>query len=86
MAVAVMGWSSTICEVSILLPKNGTIVVVVVGSVARGLIPVCRILFTHPRLSLCCSSLHYYNSLLCLVSGLHFQSLGWLDYRLLCQS
>ncbi|KAL9255452.1 hypothetical protein AKJ16_DCAP25001 [Drosera capensis] len=71
MAVAVVGWSSAICEVSILLPKNGTITVVVVGSAAWGLIvrPVCRILFSHPRLSLCYSSLHYCGSLLYLVSG-----------------
>ncbi|KAL9255645.1 hypothetical protein AKJ16_DCAP09961 [Drosera capensis] len=36
--VAVVGWLSVICEVSILLPKNRTIGVVVVGSSASGLI------------------------------------------------
>ncbi|KAL9261023.1 hypothetical protein AKJ16_DCAP03043, partial [Drosera capensis] len=35
MAMAVVLWSSAICEVSILLPKNGTIAVVIVGSAAR---------------------------------------------------
>ncbi|KAL9256723.1 hypothetical protein AKJ16_DCAP02942 [Drosera capensis] len=82
MAVAVVGWSSAICEVSILLPKNGTIDVVVVGSSARGLMvrvsaaksteQISRILFPHRRLGLYRSSLHYYSGLLGLLSGLYF--------------
>ncbi|KAL9256806.1 hypothetical protein AKJ16_DCAP07884 [Drosera capensis] len=85
MAVVVVGWSSAICEVSILLPKNGTIAIVVVGSTARGLM-VCRILFHHLRSGLYCSSLHYYSGLPGLLSGLHFQRLMWLGCRLLCES
>ncbi|KAL9258838.1 hypothetical protein AKJ16_DCAP15364 [Drosera capensis] len=81
MAVAVVGWSSVICEVSILPLKNGTNVVVVVGSAAGGQMvrvgaaegPNYQPSLQYCRLINDFLSLHYYRL-----------SLFFIDYDLLC--